>query len=35
MINWDFFTPRNFVVIAALSVLAFMVYNHFAQSGDN
>jgi hypothetical protein len=34
MINWELFQPRNLFVIAVFSVIAFMIYNHFAKSSE-
>lgn len=34
MINWDMLTPRNLFIVATLSVLSYMIYNHFAKKGD-
>jgi hypothetical protein len=32
MINWEMLSPRNLFVIAALSLLAIGIFNHFSKA---
>jgi hypothetical protein len=34
MLNWDFFKPRNFVVIGAIAVTAFCIFKHFSKGSE-
>jgi hypothetical protein len=34
MINWDLLNVRNILVIGVLSVVAIMIFNHFAKKGE-
>jgi len=31
MINWELLTPRNLFIVAAFSLIGYMIYNHFSK----